>query len=97
MFTKAWQVRGGTQANTEALRSHLKDNGLIMDAGGILGELADFKHSVGESLGSVFKVGGTFVFVFVGFGVLFAGALIWRIVTPENVGVIAGTAAKTVV
>jgi hypothetical protein len=97
LFTKAWSVRGSTKANTEELRAHLSSNGLKLDSGGILGEVADFKHGAIDTLGSAFKIGGTAVVVFYGLGAIFTAAVLWRLLQPESVGVIAGTAAKTFV
>ncbi len=97
LFLRAWKVRGSHAANTVSLRKHLSDNGLSLSSDDVIGELADFEHSALDTIGTVFKVGGTTMIIFYGAGIVFVGAILWRILTPESVGIIAGTAVKTAV
>ncbi len=97
LFARAWKVRGGKDANTSDLRKFLKDNGLTLSPDNVLGTIKDYELGVLETVGSVFKVGGTAVAVVWVIGGIFTAAMIWRIVTPENVGKgldVAASAAK---
>ena len=97
LFTKAWQERGTSTANTTSLREHLKANGLDLAANNILGDLSDFKYNVLDTVGSVFKVGSVWVIGGMAIGSLFMMFMAYRLLTPENTGVIIGTAAKAAV
>lgn len=97
LFMRAWQYRGSSDANTQALRAHLKSAGLELAANNVLGQVKDFEYSIIDTAGSLFKVGSTTMILIAVGGVVFTGAIIWRILTPENTGVILGTAAKALV
>lgn len=95
LFMHAWKARGTKAANTQVLRKHLDSNGLTLSAENIFGDISDVSHGALDAVGSIFKVGATASMVFTGGLVIFTGFILWRILTPESVGIIAGTAVKT--
>lgn len=97
LFIHVWKANGTKAANTVALRKHLAENGLNLAPDNALGSLADFEHGVLDSIGSVFKVSGITFAIVGGVVIVFLGAIVWRTLTPENTGVIIGTAAKSFV
>ena len=98
LFTKAWKVRGSVQANTSDLRTYLGGKGIHLEAGtlNILGSIKDEATGVLNAVGSFIKTGETVVLGGMIVGGIFTAALLWRILTPDNVGKgldIAGKAA----
>ena len=94
LFMRTWEKRGSDAARTDVLRAHMKENGLNLTAQGLFEKLADYKYATLDFVGDVFKVSG-YTTVIVGGGlIIFTGAILWRLLTPESTGVIIGTAAK---
>ena len=94
MFITAWKTRGVQAANTRELRNELKANGLNLGADGAIESLKDFVLNPLERAGSIINTTGTVVIVLGSVFLVFAGLLIWRLATPESVGIIGGTAAR---
>jgi hypothetical protein len=90
LFIKVWKVRQGSSANTDALRRFLAEKGISLSADNKIeailssakGAVTGTLEFVGDMVKANLVVSGAIV---VGV-VIFAGVLIWRIVTPDNVG-----------
>lgn len=85
LFIEAWNTRGSDKANTRTLRTTMGGYGVHIAPDGILASVGDTIGGVWDGIGSALKVGGTVVLCMWVAGGLFTAALIWRIVTPENV------------
>ncbi len=95
LFTRAWKYRGSKAANTSSLHDTLKKHGLNLAADNIIGEIQNWEHGVLDTVGNALSISMTTTLLFGVPVLIFAGAIIWRLATPEATGVILGTAAKT--
>lgn len=95
LFTEAWGLRGSIAANTNTLRGFMKDNGVVLsdDTLGI-GWTKDVTLSAIGYVGSTLKVTQYIVIATTIGAVVLTGVLLYRLLTPEAVGIGLGVAAK---
>jgi hypothetical protein len=94
IFSLAWTKRGSSKANTNQLRTFLKSAGFNLGADNILGSVEDTGTNFLSGVTGFLKMGETATLVIGGLGLVFAGAIVWRLLTPQNIGQAVGVAAK---
>ena len=94
LFVKAFALRGDVKANTSDLRLFLQDKGLTLPANSGFGTIKDYQVGFFDGVGSALKIGAYGSMAVTAGVVIFAGAILWRILTPEGAGIVIGTAAK---
>jgi hypothetical protein len=87
-FLGFWRKNGSADANTSELRHYFKEEGIVLQSGGIGGDLADTANSFLDTIGGVFKLGATASILMTSGMVVFAGLIIWRLAKPESVGTV---------
>lgn len=85
IFINAWQKRGSRNANSHALRIHLKDKHKIEIDESVWDKVEDVGHGIGDGFSKVMKVGKITTYVVVGIvGVTIVGIAYSLIKNPSN-------------
>ena len=94
LFAKAFALRGDVKANTSDLRFFLQGKGLTLPANSVFGTMKDYELSFLDGVGTFLKIGAYGSMAVTAGTIIFAGVIIYRILTPEGAGIVIGTAAK---
>ena len=95
LFIRAWNKRKGKDAYSKVLHDKMKAYGVSITPDGLAASVGAYVEGALDGVASALKVGTEIVVVVEVVAVVFTAALLWRILTPENVGKSLDIAAKT--
>lgn len=95
LFAERWNARKPKSSNTGQLRDYMKDQGVVIDSGTLLGDIRDTGTGIMDKVGSVLPYIGGYGVALLIVPILLTSIVVWQAMkNPETTGKIIGTAAK---
>ena len=78
LFSERWNNRKPRNANTGNLRDYMRDQGVVIDSGSLLGSIRDEGAGIVDSIGNVLKIGGYVGIAVIAVPVLIVGVVLFQ-------------------